>query len=180
MSMTVTIPIISDAHGYGRRAETILERLERIGECPRELIFLGDGTRELLQRLSQELCVYAVRGNCDGFSSFDILDSRGEAIPSERLEIIGGKRLLMMHGHEYSVKSGLALAVNRAVSLEADALLFGHTHMPVCEILPKGSVVGGRSLDKALHVFNPGALIEGSFGILTVRDRELILSHGRV
>ena len=178
MSVSVTIPIISDSHGYGRRAEIILEKLGHIGENPDELIFLGDGTRELLERIPENLRVYAVKGNCDGY--LDIYDDDGNCVPDERVEMIGGKRVLMMHGHEYSVKGGTAWAVARAVKVNADLLLFGHTHIPVYTTLPEGSVVEGATLERPLHIFNPGALAEGSFGLLTIRDGKILLSHGRV
>lgn len=178
MSDSVTIPILSDSHGHGRRADIILEKLGHIGEKATELIFLGDGTRELLGRLPEGLRVYAVKGNCDGY--LDIYDNDGNAVPDERLEIIAGKRVIMMHGHEYSVKGGTAWAVARAVKLNADLLLFGHTHIPLYTTLPAGSVIEGTALERPLHIFNPGALADGSFGLLTVRNGEILLSHGRV
>lgn len=178
MSNSVTIPIISDAHGRGVRADLILEKLRHIGESADGLIFLGDGTREILYRISESVRVYAVKGNCDG--SLDIYDDDGNCVPEERLEIIGGKRVLMMHGHEYSVKSGTAWAEARAVKLSADILLFGHTHTPFYTTLPKGSTVEGTTLERPLHIFNPGALADGSFGLLTIRNGEILLSHGRV
>ena len=158
--------------------DLILEKLRHIGERANELIFLGDGTREILYRLPEGVRMYAVKGNCDGL--LDIYDDDGCCVPDERLEIIAGKRVLMMHGHEYSVKSGTAWAIARAVKLNADLLLFGHTHTPIYTTLPKGSTVEGTALERPLHIFNPGALAEGSFGLLTVRDGEILLSHGHV
>jgi putative phosphoesterase len=62
--------------------------------------------------------VIGVRGNCD-FSSFT---------PAERIEIIGGKRIFITHGHKYDVKYSLLRLKYRAKELEADIVLYGHTH----------------------------------------------------
>ena len=174
----MTYLILSDSHGYGRRALEVLDRLSVINLSPQGIIFLGDGTRELLGRLGDISPVYAVLGNCDGF--IDLYDSDGLIIPEERLEIFDGKRILMLHGHRYSVKGGLSLAVKRAAELSADVLLFGHTHSPLCTTLPKGEQYGDVILSRPLHVFNPGALMERSFGLLTIQNGEILLSHGRV
>lgn len=172
----MTVPIISDSHGYGRRLENIFYNLNRINERVEELIFLGDGGRDVMGYIPDGVTAYAVLGNCD--SRFSFPDADG--VPEERTEIIGGKRILMMHGHRYGVKHSYLLAVQRASELCADVLLFGHTHLPYYEMIPKGETESGVVLSKPLHVFNPGALCEGSFGLLTVKNGEILLSHGRV
>ena len=179
----MTVPIISDSHGRSRRLSDILNKLAVIGESPRELVFLGDGAQEIIRNLPDGIRLYAVCGNCDNYSgalSLDIIDGEGNAVPVERIEDIGGKRVFMTHGHKYGVKSGLSSAISRAVLLGADVLLYGHTHEPHLQRIPAGSVFGDVTLSKDLHVFNPGALEKGSFGVLTVRNGEVLLSHGRV
>ena len=179
----MTVPIISDSHGYGRRVEAVLDKLEIIGERAKELIFLGDGTGEFLRRVPEDVRVYAVCGNCDSFggaTGLSMIDGCGEPVPDERIEIFGGVRVLMIHGHRYYVKNGMSLAVERAVALDADILMFGHTHMQINKMLPAGSEEYGVRVNKRLHLFNPGALIDGSFGLLTLRGGEILLSHGRV
>ena len=180
MEREITVPILSDSHGHGNRAEMILQRLRRIGAAADEMIFLGDGTRDLLRYLPDGVRVYAVKGNCDGFGGTVIIDNDGFEVPVERIEFVGGKKLLLMHGHEYSVKSGKGLAIARGVSVGADVVLFGHTHEPYCQRIEKGTEIAGTTLVKDLFVFNPGALAGGSFGILTVKGGEILLSHGRI
>lgn len=175
----MTVPIISDAHGGGARIHGVLEKLHAIKEYPKEAIFLGDGARNFLMSLPEDIKLYAVLGNCDD-TGREIYDGEGEIIPLERIEVIGGARVLMMHGHRYFVKHSLSEAIFRAASLNADILLFGHTHEAFYKTLPEGEEVGGIPLKKALHVFNPGALRDGSFGLLTVRNGEILLSHGKV
>ena len=179
----MTIPIISDSHGNSRRLGNILQKLSAIGENPSELIFLGDGTNELIRNLPEGLRLYAVYGNCDNYGGaidLDIIDGEGNVVPIERIEDLGGKRIFMTHGHKYGVKGGLTHAISRAAILGADILLYGHTHEPHSQRIPAGSVFGEVMLSKDLHVFNPGALEKGSFGVLTVRNGEILLSHGRV
>lgn len=178
----MTVPVISDSHGYGRRLQKILDKISAIGERADEIIFLGDGAREVIMNAPDGARLYAVLGNCDHpyDSAYDIFDSEGNTVPLERLEMIGGKRVLIMHGHKYGVKVELSRAIERAAALEADVLMYGHTHVPYYKMLPAGSEIAGLPLKKALHVFNPGALMNGCFGVMTVRNGEILLSHGRV
>ncbi len=175
----MTLPIISDSHGYGRRIGVILDKLRAIHESPDGMIFLGDGAREVIMNIPENIKLYAVLGNCDD-TGRDIYDESGETVPLERLEVIGGVRMLIMHGHRYFVKHSLNEAIFRAAALNADILFFGHTHQPFYKTIPAGEEVSGMPIKKTLHVFNPGALQDGSFGLLTVRNGEILLSHGRV
>ena len=52
--------------------------------------------------------------------------------PPEIVTEIEGVKLLICHGHRYSVKSGLLPLSLRARSLECGAVIFGHTHLPYC------------------------------------------------
>ena len=178
----MTIPIISDSHGYGAKINKVIEKLRAIKEEPVGLIFLGDGARNFLMNVPEGIKTYAVLGNCDDTSVFgsDIYDREGDIVPFERIEDVGGIRLLLMHGHKYGVKVELSRAIARADDVGADVLLFGHTHVPFEKELPAGSESGVRTLRKRLFVFNPGALENGSFGLLTVKNGEILLSHGRV
>ena len=168
----MTIPIVSDAHGYGSRINKILEKLSSIKEEPSSVIFLGDGARNFLMSVPEGIRTYAVLGNCDDTSVFgsDIFDKDGQLVPFERIEDIGGVRILMMHGHKYGVKGSLESAIERAANVRADILLFGHTHQPLEKRIP----------EKNLLVFNPGALQDGRFGLLTIKDGNILLSHGTV
>jgi len=111
------ILIISDTHG---RAERLAEVLRRTGADV--LLFLGDGLRDL-GVVDEGVTVRAVRGNCDWSAMADA--------PELRLEIFGGVRILMMHGHRYNVKGGIEGALAVAAENEADVLLYGHTHVPL-------------------------------------------------
>ena len=173
----MTVPIISDSHGCGVKIYNVLAKLKAIKEDAREMIFLGDGAKNFIMTLPDDIKLYAVLGNCDG--DVDIFDGSGEIVPLERVEEMGGVRILMMHGHRYFVKHSLNEAIFRAAALNADILLFGHTHNAFYKTIPEGTEVSGMPLKKPLHVFNPGAFADGSFGLLTVRNGEVLLSHGK-
>ena len=158
--------VISDVHGRSDRVrELILRHRDASG-----ILFLGDGLRDLPEG---EPRLIAVRGNCDL-----TLDPN---TPDERFLNLGGKKIFMMHGHRYSVKSGIERAVRMASERGADALLFGHTHLPIEHYYAEGSECSdGYRVKKALWVFNPGSLAAGSFGLLQIRDGQMLFSHGQL
>jgi putative phosphoesterase len=110
------IGVISDTHRYSWIIENAINKLENADI----LIHLGDNVQDI-----KEISKYYkgeiinVKGNCD-FA----VDT-----PSERLEIISGKKIFMTHGHRYDVKYDLSRLKYRALEVEADIVLFGHTHV---------------------------------------------------
>ena len=99
---------------------------------------------------TKPLCV---RGNCD---------SPLCPAPAERVEALGGARILLAHGDRYGVKSSLTRLSYRAEELACQAAFFGHTHRAFC------GYVGGTLL------LNPGALRDGNFAEMTVEDGRII------
>ena len=145
------ILVVSDSHG---NEENICRAVER--EQPRMLLHLGDGWRdaELLAQRYPELPMEKVPGNCD-FRA-------GE--PAERLILLGGKRVLLCHGHTLGVKYDLNRLLYTALERGADAVLFGHTHRPYVDIV------------RGVVMLNPGAVGSSrpTYGTLTLRDDALI------
>lgn len=166
------IIVISDTHGDELAIREVLSLHPRYDA----LVFLGDGLRDI-SRVDAGGIV-AVRGNCDFFSTDKALFA-----PTEQTVTFDGVRLLLMHGHESGVKSGIERACARAVAAGADVLLFGHTHVPLQKYFPEGSEFCGTASNKALYAFNPGSLgrpTEGypSFGVIEIRNSQVLLSHG--
>ncbi len=125
--------IISDTHGYHKNLDKVLE-LERPYD---QVIHLGDieGDEDYLEAAAG--CpVAAVRGNNDYFSQ----------LPQEQILELGGKRILMTHGHYYYVVAGLEHLIREAQGRGVDIVMFGHIHRPVLK-------KEGR-----LSVINPGSL----------------------
>lgn len=170
--------ILSDSHGHTRNLRTALAQQLR---APDYVLFLGDGLRDLgcLALSEKGISLLAVKGNCDSYSYPEPSD------PEERLLTVGNVTVCMMHGHTHHVKGGWLPAAAHAARLGADILLFGHTHTPLEEHLPVGTVLGGVPLEKPLTVFNPGTIGGGwgdpaTFGTLTVKGGAFLLGHGKV
>lgn len=111
------ILVISDTHGITYDAERIIKKYEKnIVLC----VHLGDLVKDAvyLQNKFPNLKFEIVRGNNDFTRDF----------PLEKVIEVGGKKILITHGHMYSVKSTYDLIVNHAKSFKADAVFFGHTH----------------------------------------------------
>lgn len=131
------IIVVSDTHGREYRLRDILEAQPEASA----LICLGDGVEKVedIMRRYPEVKLFAVRGNCDFTSDkrdFDIIK-------------LGGKELLIAHGHTYGVKYGLESFIANAKNLGVDMALYGHTHIAHKEYLD------------GLHILNPGSVGKG-------------------
>ena len=124
------IGVFSDTHGDISAARRFFDSL-----APLDYLFhLGDNAADGDKLAKLFACpVYAVRGNCD---------YRSDA-PLERQVDLGGKRFLLLHGHQYYAMSSL---LYRAEEVHADMVLYGHTHIP------------DLSADGPRLILNPGSL----------------------
>ena len=154
--------VISDTHG---RADAYIERVLRLHPDRDAVLFLGDGIRDFLGLDIGNL--FAVRGNCDVYCPDDV--------PTERLLTFDGVRILMMHGHTHSVKSGTARLLAYARARGADVVLYGHTHEPI------ERYVRDSDEERGIYLFNPGSLGEprgnaSSYGVIEIKKGHLLLS----
>lgn len=114
------IAVISDTHQIDKYIKLGLEAAKGADI----LIHLGDNVDDveyLEKNFKGE--VYAVKGNCDYSTTY----------PNERIIEIEGKRIFFTHGHLYGVKNGINNIYYRGCELEADVVLFGHTHTAYIE-----------------------------------------------
>ena len=108
--------VLSDSHGHIGRMQLAVEQV-----MPDAVAHLGDhigDTRKLSEKYP-DIAFYMVKGNCD-------LDAIGE---KELFYTLEGFKVFMAHGHTYKVKNGLTAFAHRALELNADIALFGHTHI---------------------------------------------------
>lgn len=121
---------------------------------PQQVIHLGDlmSDAEEIAEHYPGLPFCLVPGNCDGWSL---------SVPVKKQITLGGKSILLSHGHRWGVKSGYGMAIADARSVGADILLFGHTHEPYCQCL-----------DGGLWVMNPGSS-RSSYGLIELEDGEI-------
>lgn len=117
---------------------------------PDQVIHLGDLVRdaEEVAWAYPKLPVCMVPGNCDGWST----------LPAKKQIALGGRSLLLSHGHLWGVKRGYEGAVADARACGADILLFGHTHQALC-----------RQLEDGLWMLNPGAS-RTSYGLILIEN----------
>ncbi len=169
--MEKTVLVFSDSHGNASLMRQALD-----ASPTADIIHLGDGVDDLSFLDTSSRQVYSVWGNFEGW--LYPTTSKNEVF--EKIIEISGTRILMMHGHMRSVKSGMYAATLAAIEADADLLLYGHTHVPADVYLPSGSSVGGTVLKKPLRIMNPGTVGKGrslSYGVLTFRDGVLLTSH---
>ncbi len=140
------ILVFSDSHG----------RLSNIVPVCRQqdfdaVIFLGDGLSDIqtLEQMQKGVPVYAVRGNCDFFA--------GDA-PDILMPVFSGKKIFITHGHLHYVKSGTDSLKSAARRAGADAVLYGHTHIPFYED------------DGGFITANPGSAMRGCYAVMTVGE----------
>lgn len=115
------IAVVGDTHARIEAAKRELLKVK-----PDFMLFTGDFYADAVRLASHVGIPYrAVAGNCDAAS----------AGPAELLVELAEKRFYMVHGHQYGVKLGLQSLYYRGLEQEADVVLFGHTHLPCCELI---------------------------------------------
>ncbi len=153
--------IFSDSHGrdYNMRDAMSMHR------GADGFFFLGDGCADferLCYDFTDRLCLN-IAGNGE------LLFSHTE-YESERLVTLGDFKIFLCHGHRYHVKYGYTEITYRALELDADMAIFGHTHDAVCEYID--AEAAGR--ERPLWLCNPGSIsrpncgANPSFGILDI------------
>ena len=180
------IAVLSDSHGALANISRALEIAH-----PIDLIcFAGDGCRDIERWLSEDcgggsdarngqdyigggnnsfarerndsrsrsrIMTEIVLGNCDFAGDY----------PPEVVFPAGGMRILMTHGHYYKVKSGYQRLVYHAEELRADAVIFGHTHIPEYTQINGIWLVNPGSLSAA------GSFGKPSFAVMELKDGQI-------
>ena len=131
--------VLSDTHGDLLPLKTLKDRLGPVDA----LFHLGDYCHDAREAGMFLGCpVYTVKGNCD----------RNEDEEEELCFTLRGKRFVLLHGHKCGSEGALYY---KALEKHADAILFGHTHVPYAAerngilILNPGSLSSPRYLSKA-------------------------------
>ena len=131
----MNILVFSDSHSalwFMRQCVRILK--------PDCIIHLGDyaDDGEVIKEENPDILFYQVPGNCDGgyFKSVDAV----------KVCEVAGVKMLLTHGHKFQVKMGTEKLVAYGREQGVDAVLFGHTHVAVCNKETDG-----------LWVLNPGS-----------------------
>ena len=145
------ILILSDSHSSLSFMRLCIQSVK-----PNAVIHLGDyfDDGSAMAEEFRHINFYQVPGNCDKY-----LNIMGA--PETLVEKVCGVRLYMTHGHIHRVKSGLWQLVSAAKASGVQAVLFGHTHSPYCQLEEDG-----------MWVVNPGSCgyFGGSAAVMEVAD----------
>lgn len=125
------IVVLSDTHGDA----TIIEKVYQQENGADAFFHCGDS--ELAYEDAHFHEMNRVKGNCD----FDANFLEDIVVP------VGGRRVFMTHGHLYNIKMTLSSLDYKAQEMEADIVLFGHSHL-----------FGAEKIGNALFL-NPGSLL---------------------
>jgi uncharacterized protein len=148
------ILIVSDSHGS---TELLNEIKEKHASEVDQMIHCGDS--ELSEDNESISGFTAVKGNCDFYGNF----------PEEALVEVDGYKILVVHGHLYSVKSSLLSLSYRAEETGANIVCFGHSHL-----------LGAEKIQEVLFI-NPGSIMlprgrrERTYVILELKDGKAVL-----
>lgn len=149
--MSRRILIVSDTHG---RDASLCELMDKMRPFD-VLIHLGDGegSEDMLMDYAGPLVqCHFVQGNNDFFSRLD----------KDKEIMLGGKRWLLTHGHNYGVSLDIQMLAREARARGCHFALFGHTHRPCFKEL------------EGVVCINPGSL---SFPRQADRRRSYILAE---
>lgn len=147
------ILLLSDSH---RNVRNMLAAVER--ETPDLVFHLGDLVRdaEALSEQCRSLTVLRVEGNCDAWSA-------PPGTPGTLIKTVGGVTFLLTHGHLYHAKSGPSALLREGRKQGVNAVLYGHTHVPLA-----------RREEDGLWLVNPGTIggvgNRATYGLLTVEQ----------
>ena len=145
------ILVLSDSHGQRYRMTDIIAKHKDASA----IVFLGDGERDFELALAEnniDICgnesveILQVCGNCDVMSNE----------PAVIIHELAGLRFLITHGFAQHVKRDLDRLEDEMEAKQCRVALFGHTHMPRLK------------QSDGLFMFNPGAVLDGSYGIITI------------
>lgn len=133
MAVKKRILVISDTHGRFRYLDRLREEIGPVDS----IIHLGDIARDEIYIQALFGCpVDMVLGNNDYYSD----------LPAEYITQVGKHKVLLTHGHAYSVYYGTDRLIRRAREAGADTVMFGHTHSPMIDA------------KEGITVINPGSI----------------------
>ncbi len=154
------IVVTSDSHGRRSRLFDIVEThiedaslFVNLGDCNS-----GSDLEDIQACYGNKLNLICVSGNCD-FS--------GKA-PNEQIIRFAGKKIILCHGHTYGVKRGLSAYMEKAQKEGADIALYGHTHTPCVDYM------------NGIYFFNPGAVMNGEYGMVDITDSGIICINAKI
>ncbi len=147
------ILVLSDSHAALSFMRQCIRKLK-----PDAVVHLGDFYQdgEAMAEEFSHIPFHQVPGNCDYYR---VQPPQPEILCYE----VCGVRLYMTHGHRHGVKAGLYRLIPAAREANAQAVLYGHTHVADCH------------KDGNMWVLNPGSCgyYGGSAGVVETDGGEI-------
>ncbi len=148
--------VTSDTHRDFYALHTLVEKHHRTADL---FLHLGDGADELEQvkDIYPECKFLSVRGNCDFAVNSSLVGSFS----------CGDAKIFYTHGHIYNVKYELESLYRAGKEIEANVILFGHTHVPMVDYRD------------GVHILNPGSLgmprgEKPTYGVVDITDQGIV------
>lgn len=149
----IKLIVVSDTHHV---TQPIIQALKSEKDA-QGFVFLGDHVEDGEKiKDSLKLPSYIIGGNGDWSTYYK----------REMVLTMGGKRILLIHGHKQGVKNGLQRLYYHALENKADAVLFGHTHIP--ELRREGNLF---MMNPGSPSFPRGGHTQGTYGILHIGEK---------
>lgn len=149
------ILVLSDSHSALSFMRLCIERT-----APDAIIHLGDYYDDGLTIMEEyaNIPMLQVPGNCDKYRC-------PPHVPDILIQRVGGVNLYMTHGHKHRVKQDTGKLLHDAKLCRADAVLYGHTHVPNCYQDLEG-----------MWILNPGSCgyYGGSAGLIETENGKII------
>lgn len=149
----IKVLVVADTHNV---TQPIIQAAKKEKDI-KAFIFLGDFVEDG-EKIKKALNIpsYIIGGNGDWSTYYK----------QEMVVNIGGKKLLLVHGHRHSVDNGIHRLYYYAMEKKADCALFGHTHIP--EIIREGDLF---IMNPGSPSFPRGGFTQGTYGILHIGDK---------
>lgn len=150
------ILVFSDSHGQA----TAMKKAIEAQPTAEAIIFLGDGHNdfEYCKKFIGNKRFYTVKGNNDFHCEYPLRQIINE----------GGENIYICHGHYEYVKSTLSGLLTKAKANDCQIALYGHTHRQQTDYCD------------GIHIFCPGALYNGEYGVIDITDKGIICIGMRV
>ena len=148
------ILVLSDSHSSLRLMRSAVQAIR-----PDAIIHLGDhfDDGEVIHEENMHIAFHQVPGNCDKYRLYRPV--------AETLSYkVCGVKLFITHGHNHHVKQGLYALLRDAKEEQAQAVLYGHTHLPDCR------------REDGMWILNPGSCghAGGTVGLMETENGEII------
>ncbi len=146
------IIVFSDSHGDVDSMVRIVEKIR-----PDMIIHLGDNIKDAvgLEKACPGPDIRIVKGNTDYQT----------AVPTEKAIDIQGRRIFFAHGHEYGVRNTTSAIYKKGRSVNADIVLFGHTHIPYLKTKNGITLMNPGKVGRAAR-----GMREASFGLIKLDE----------